>query len=107
MNKMKPTAQEKKALLYLFPAIALLAFFFIWPIALSFFYSMTDMTLSGTKAHNYDFVALDNFKRLFSDSLFRTSFVNTLVFLFGIYLWTDDPRVHSGIVDEGKKEMDP
>ena len=82
MNKMKPTAQEKKALLYLFPALALLAFFFIWPIALSFFYSMTDMTLSGTKAHNYDFVALDNFKRLFSDSLFRTSFVNTLVFLF-------------------------
>lgn len=82
MNKIKPTTQEKKALLYLFPAVALLAFFFVWPIALSFFYSMTDMTLSGTKAHDYDFVALGNFKRLLVDPLFKTSFANTLVFLF-------------------------
>ncbi len=82
MNKIKPTAQERKALLYLFPAVALLAFFFVWPIALSFFYSMTDMTLSGTKAHNYTIVGLENFIRLFADPLFKTSFQNTLIFLF-------------------------
>lgn len=82
MGKFKLTTQEKRAIIYLFPAMALLAFFFLWPIALSFFYSMTDMTLSGSKANNYNFVGLNNFKRLVVDPLFGTSFKNTLIFLF-------------------------
>lgn len=81
MKKMKPTRQEKKAIIYLLPAILLLLFFFLWPIILSCFYSMTDMTLSGTKAQNYNFVGLSNFTRLFSDPLFKTSFMNTVIFL--------------------------
>lgn len=75
------TSQEKKALGFLLPTLVLLAIFFIWPIVLSFFYSMTNMTLSGSKAVNYDFVWFDNFVRLFADPLFRTSFWNTLIFL--------------------------
>lgn len=81
MKKMKPTRQEKKAIIYLLPAILLLLFFFLWPIILSCFYSMTDMTLSGTKAQNYNFVGFYNFTRLFSDPLFKTSFMNTVIFL--------------------------
>jgi multiple sugar transport system permease protein len=42
---------------------------------------MTDMTLSGSKSVNFNFVGFDNFTRLFADPLFRTSFVNTLIFL--------------------------
>ena len=75
------TKQEGKALGFLLPTVLLLAIFFIWPIVLSFYYSMTNMTLSGSKAVNFDFVGFDNFVRLFADPLFRTSFMNTLIFL--------------------------
>ena len=75
------TSQEKKALGFLLPTLVLLAIFFIWPIVLSFYYSMTNMTLSGSKAVNFDFVGFQTFTRLFADPLFRTSFMNTLIFL--------------------------
>lgn len=81
MKRRLITKQEGKALGFLTPTIALLAIFFVWPIVLSFYYSMTNMTLSGSKAVNFDFVGFDNFTRLFADPLFRTSFMNTLVFL--------------------------
>lgn len=75
------TKQEKKAIGYLLPTLVILGIFFVWPIVLSFYYSMTNMTLSGSKSVNYDFVGFDNFTRLFADPLFRTSFMNTLIFL--------------------------
>ncbi|NLU52836.1 MAG: sugar ABC transporter permease [Clostridiaceae bacterium] len=73
--------QGRKALLFLAPTIALLLFFFIWPVLLSFYYSFTDMTLSGSKSTNYNFIGFNHFVRMFSDPLFRTSFANTLIFL--------------------------
>ncbi len=75
------TKQEKKAIFYLLPTLALLLFFFLWPIVLSFYYSLTDLTLSGSKSINYDFVGFTNFTNLFTDPLFKTSFINTLIFL--------------------------
>ena len=75
------TRQEGKAIGFLLPTIVLLGIFFVWPIVLSFYYSMTNMTLSGSKAVNFDFVGFQNFTRLFADPLFRTSFMNTLIFL--------------------------
>ena len=75
------TKQEKKALFYLLPTLALLLFFFLWPIVLSFYYSLTDLTLSGSRSVNYDFVGFTNFMNLFTDPLFKTSFMNTLIFL--------------------------
>ena len=81
MKRRLITKQEGKALGFLTPTIVLLTIFFVWPIVLSFYYSMTNMTLSGSKAVNFDFVGFDNFTRLFADPLFRTSFMNTLVFL--------------------------
>jgi len=73
--------QDKKAFIFLLPSLAILLFFFIWPIFLSGYYSLTDMTLSGSRAKNYHFVGFENFKNLFWDPLFRTCFYNTLVFL--------------------------
>ena len=81
MKSFNITKQEKKAAIFLLPALAMLAFFFLWPIILSFFYSLTDLTLSGAKAINYDFVGFDNFVKLFSDPLFKQSLINTLIFL--------------------------
>ncbi|HWR12267.1 MAG TPA: sugar ABC transporter permease [Rectinemataceae bacterium] len=81
MKNHSTTSQGKKAFLLIFPSIALLVFFFIWPVILSGYYSLTDMMLSGSRASNYHFIGFDNFKSLFTDPLFRTSFANTLVFL--------------------------
>ena len=81
MKFIRITNQEKKAIFYLLPALALLLFFFLWPIILSFYYSLTDLTLSGTKSIHYDFVGFDNFINFFSDPLLKQSFFNTLIFL--------------------------
>ena len=42
---------------------------------------MTDLTLSGSKSINYEFVGFKNFVNLFKDPLFKQSFMNTLIFL--------------------------
>lgn len=81
MKLMKITNQEKKAIFYLLPTLALLLFFFLWPIILSLYYSFTDLTLSGTKSINYNFVGFKNFINFFSDPLLKQSFFNTLIFL--------------------------
>lgn len=81
MKSIKITNQEKKAIFYLLPTLALLLFFFLWPIILSFYYSLTNLTLSGTKSIHYDFVGFDNFINFFSDPLLKQSFFNTLIFL--------------------------
>lgn len=71
----------RRAALFLLPSSVLLLFFFIWPILLSFYFSMTNMTLSGSRSKAYSFVGFDNFSRLAQDPLFWRSFQNTLVFL--------------------------
>lgn len=81
MKSIKITNQEKKAIFYLLPTLALLLFFFLWPIILSFYYSLTNLTLSGTKSIHYDFVGFNNFINFFSDPLLKQSFINTLIFL--------------------------
>lgn len=81
MSNHGPRSKGAEALALLFPAIALLLFFFLWPIVLSCYYSLTDMMLSGSRAVHYHFVGFENFRNLFADPLFRASFANTLVFL--------------------------
>lgn len=81
MTFYKITKQEKKAIFYLLPSLALLLFFFLWPIILSFYYSLTDLTLSGSKSIHYNFVGFTNFINFLSDPLLKESFINTLIFL--------------------------
>jgi len=70
-----------KSIIYLAPALGLLIFFFVWPIILTFYYSFTNLSLTGQNAVNFKFTGFQNFVNMFSDPLFKTSFFNTLIFL--------------------------
>lgn len=76
-------AKGNKKYLYLLPALLVMAFFFVWPIILTVYYSFTNLTLTGSAAANQTFVGLSNYKRMLSDSAVNTSVVTTLVFVVG------------------------
>lgn len=69
-------------LLMMSPALLLITVFFLGPAAVTFFYSLTDMAMAGTKAAHWSFIGLDNFQALLTDDSFYLSLWNTLVFLF-------------------------
>lgn len=68
--------------LFLLPSFLLIFVFFALPVFVTVFYSFTNKTLVGVKAVNWNFVGIDNYKFMFSDSRFFTSLKNTIVFLF-------------------------
>lgn len=70
-------------LFFLLPSIAIMLVFFIYPILLTFFYSFTNLTLTGEAARELKFIGLDNYTRMFQDPTVRISIWNTLVFLIG------------------------
>lgn len=70
-------------LYFLFPSIAVMLVFFIYPILLTFYYSFTNLALTGESAKELKFVGLDNYVRMFGDPTVRVSIWNTLVFLIG------------------------
>lgn len=57
--------------------------FFVWPIVLTIYYSFTNLALTGSAASSHEFVALQNYKRMLSDSAVKTSIVTTIIFLIG------------------------
>lgn len=69
--------------LYLLPALLIMALFFVWPIILTIYYSFTNLALTGSAAANLEFVELDNYKRMFSDSAVGNSIVATIIFVVG------------------------
>lgn len=74
---------EMKKSVLLLPSVAVLLCFFVIPIILTVCYSFTNMALSGSNAKNFQFVALENYKRMLSDPTTIVSIKNTLVFLVG------------------------
>jgi multiple sugar transport system permease protein len=70
-------------LYFLFPSIAVMLVFFIYPILLTFYYSFTNLALTGESAKELKFVGLDNYVRMLADPTVRVSIWNTLVFLIG------------------------
>ena len=70
----------------LWPALVLLAIFFLWPMLMSVYYSFTNLALSGAAAKELQFVGLYNYKKLFSDKDMFNSVKLTLVFLIGSVL---------------------
>lgn len=70
-------------LYFLFPSLAIMLVFFIYPILLTFFYSFTNLALTGESAKQLKFVGFDNYVRMFADPTVRISIWNTLVFLIG------------------------
>lgn len=67
----------------LWPAVILLAVFFIWPIAMALYYSFTNLALSGAAAKNLRFVGLANYAKMLKDDSMLKSVRATLVFLIG------------------------
>ncbi len=74
---------EAKKSVFLLPAIIIMATFFILPVIMTFYYSFTNLALSGAAAKNTEFIWLDNYKLLFSDKNVKIGIINTLIFLIG------------------------
>lgn len=74
--------QTKKTILCLTPALGLIAFFYLVPFIMAVYYSFTNKTLIGARSQNYDFIGFENYIRMFADTRFFTSFMNTMIFLF-------------------------
>jgi multiple sugar transport system permease protein len=73
----------------LWPAILLLLLFFLWPILMALYYSVTNMALSGAAARELKFIGLENYRKLFSDVNMFNSIKKTLVFLIGSIIGQD------------------
>lgn len=79
---------EKKAYLFIAPFVIVFLTFNIYPILLTFYYSLTNYTGMGGIA-NADFIGFDNYRRLIGDSYFYQSFFNTIriwVVNFGVQM---------------------
>ncbi|OAB48550.1 carbohydrate ABC transporter permease [Paenibacillus antarcticus] len=70
-------------LYFLLPSIAIMLVFFIYPILLTFYYSFTNLALTGEAAKELKFIGFDNYIRMFEDPTVRVSIWNTLIFLIG------------------------
>ncbi|GAA0358146.1 sugar ABC transporter permease [Alkalibacterium iburiense] len=68
---------QKKAYLFIAPFVIVFLTFNIYPILLTFYYSLTNYSGMGG-IENADFIGLDNYRRLITDSYFFQAFFNTL-----------------------------
>ena len=81
--KKKYWADQAKKSVLLIPALVLLLAFFIIPIVLTVYYSFTNVALTGAAAQNFQFIGLENYKRILSDPNTLVSIRNTFIFLIG------------------------
>ncbi|HVT03186.1 MAG TPA: sugar ABC transporter permease [Thermoanaerobaculia bacterium] len=76
-------AESRAALVFLTPAMLLIAIFFFAPVLAGFALSLTDFDLYTIgDPHNLRFVALRNYRQLLGSDIFWTAFINTLYFSF-------------------------
>src|SRR5688572_23306568 len=68
---------------FIVPAFVLLAVFYIFPALWAVRISFTDMSLTGAKALNYDFVGLKMYQRLFSNPDFYGAMGRTAIYTIG------------------------
>jgi multiple sugar transport system permease protein len=73
--------ESLRAALFLLPTWILLLIFFFLPIALTFYYAFTNMSLTGAASAHTQFIGFQNFTSMFTDPSFRISVINTIVFL--------------------------
>ena len=78
-----PSGGQPIAVLFLLPAVLILAIFLFIPIAASFIASMTNWNMYGVNDWSkVVFVGLENYAGLFGDPVFLAGLRNTLVFAF-------------------------
>jgi multiple sugar transport system permease protein len=85
MSKKKKSVlgEEMRHSVFLIPAVALLACFFLVPIIMTLYYSLTNLALSGVNAKNFMFVGLKNYINMWKDKTVYRSIINTIIFLVG------------------------
>lgn len=83
-------ADDRRGYLFIAPFVIVFLVFNIYPILLTFYYSLTNYTGLGGIA-NADFQWFENYKRLFVDKYFYQSFFNT------IKIWGSSFIVQMGI----------
>ncbi|MBX6754091.1 MAG: sugar ABC transporter permease [Thermorudis peleae] len=66
---------------FLFPALALLGLFIVWPAIWAFAQSLTNRSLTGPAALHPQFVGLENYRRLLQDSEFHASLGKSVLFV--------------------------
>lgn len=79
--KRKRDSTALRSIMFLLPSWILLLIFFIGPILLTFYFSFTNLALTGTQALTTEFIGFENFANMFQDSAFRTSVMKTIIFL--------------------------
>lgn len=70
-----------RTFLFGLPSIVLLLLFVLGPIVMTFYFSFTNLAITGAAASNTQFIGFDNFIRMFQDPSFKTSVINTIIFL--------------------------
>ena len=69
---------SKTLLWFIAPGFIIYSMFFVFPALATFYYSFTNWDgLLGV----HEFIGIDNYKRLFNDSIFKTSFTNNIKFM--------------------------
>ena len=71
------------SLVMLFPALALLAVLFVFPVFYACYLGFTNLALVGSRSRDYDFTGLDNVTRMLGDYVFTNGAVLTIVFVVG------------------------
>ncbi len=74
---------KKYLLIFLSPAILLITIFLYYPLGKTIQYSFTDYSEWSPK---FNYIGLENFQRLFTDSIIGKSLLNTLILLVGCVL---------------------
>lgn len=82
-NNKKKKKNNKYPYMFIAPTLVLLMLFYIIPILVALGISFTDIDLAGlANFSKVDFIGFENYINLFSDELFKTSIVNTMVYVF-------------------------
>lgn len=85
------------------PALAVMIFFFALPVAMTIFYSFTNLSLTGSKAANLEFTGLQNYIRLFKDTAVKGALVRTLIFTVSSVIRTEHTWLYNRISDAEKE----
>lgn len=62
------------------PTIIVMLVMTVYPIVFTIYYSFTDYNLLKAAKKGYNFIAFDNFTKLFQNAVFRTAILNTVKF---------------------------
>lgn len=94
---MTDRSETRAAVLFLAPALVLVALFRIFPLVWGFVLSLTDSNGIGPA----NFVGLDNYRAIAADPTFRDSIENTLVLIATLPVWILLPLLLAILIHQG------